>query len=110
MSISGNRKDRPAFDDADFLVTLAGSDGAPGPPSEVDVVELRGTTPVVALAEGGPGAPSDSANVTKKSASSKAGLSFRFPDIDKRFPPPSNADVEHMLKKLKETVVIRTTK
>ena len=49
MSISGNRKDRPVFDDADFLVPLAESDGASGPPSAVEVAELRGTTPVVDL-------------------------------------------------------------
>ena len=45
------------------------------------------------------------AQTTGKSSSNKAGLSFRFPDTDKRFPPPSDLDVECRLKKLKEDIV-----
>ena len=37
------------------------------------------------------------------------GLSFRFADTDKRYPPPSNIEVELTLKKLKEDI-IRTYK
>ncbi|XP_043195743.1 uncharacterized protein LOC122367039 [Amphibalanus amphitrite] len=35
----------------------------------------------------------------------KSGLSFRFPDTDKRFPPPAAMEVECKLKKLKQDVV-----
>ena len=37
--------------------------------------------------------------------SKTVGLSFKFADTDKRFPPPSTMDVEVKLKKLKEDVV-----
>ena len=38
-------------------------------------------------------------------ASSQTGLSFRFADTDKRFPPPSTINVELKLKRLKEDIV-----
>ena len=38
-------------------------------------------------------------------ASARSGLSFRFPDSDKRFPPPASIDVERRLKTLKEDIV-----
>ena len=40
-----------------------------------------------------------------KSSSNVAGLSFRFPDTDKRFPPPSTVEVECRLKQLKDDII-----
>ena len=42
---------------------------------------------------------------TNRRSYTQSGLSFRFPDTNKRYPPPSNNDVELKLKKLKDEVV-----
>ena len=52
---------------------------------------------------GAPVTATDSAR--RRAAPSRSGLSFRFPDTDKRFPPPSDIDVERKLKRLKEDIV-----
>ena len=41
----------------------------------------------------------------RQSATGRSGLSFRFPDTDKKFPPPSSVDVERKLKTLKDDIM-----
>ena len=51
------------------------------------------------------GAAAEAGVVTGQRHSTQSGLSFRFADTDKRFPPPSSIEVELKLRKLKEEVV-----
>ena len=58
-------------------------------------------------AAGGTG-PSSQTTTTvsdKPFSSFRTGLSFRFPDTDKRLPPPTNVEMERKLKHLKEDIV-----
>ena len=41
----------------------------------------------------------------RPATSARSGLSFRFPDTDKRYPPPTDVHVERKLKTLKEDIV-----
>ena len=50
-------------------------------------------------------APTSSDGTNHLSPPERSGLSFRFPDTDKHFPPPASIDVERKLKTLKKDIV-----
>ena len=93
---------------------MPGADGADGASADEGTAR-RGTSehhgPTTTPAETGiegvdtGGATAEAGATTARRSSTQSGLSFRFADTDKRFPPPSSNDVELKLKKLKEEVV-----
>ena len=99
--------------------TAAGGTGQPGAPraSVTDAPAASGAhhagggtgatrAPVTDAATAGDGNHStQTTNTAPGKSSRRAGLSFRFPDTDKRLPPPSNVEMERKLKQLKDDIV-----
>ena len=102
------RGDIPAADTAQPGGTRATTAvGAPG-----DSASAARTTPGGSPAAAGTAGTADMESSSEpngitigKPASAKEGLSFRFPDTDKRLPPPSDVDVECKLRQLKKDIV-----
>ena len=88
---------------------LRSSSAAPTPtPTTSTAPPIQGAVGQTTLVDASPandGLETSTTSTDRQSARPRSDLSFRFPDTDKRFPPPSKLDVEQRLKILKEDIV-----
>ena len=63
------------------------------------------SAPSTGLADIDTGETSEATAPAARRTSTQSGLLFRFPDSDKRFPPPTNGDVERKMKRLKDDLI-----
>ena len=100
------RPTRAVSDATTATTTTTETDAAPA--GSIVGADGTGTTtraPMTdAAASGSP--PTQTTNTESGICTSRTGLSFRFPDTDKRFPPPANVEMERKLKQLKDDIVV----